>query len=64
MWFLFLFVFCRGADGEGEGGGHPEHEMYVGETKPGTGGLWRFEQPAFITEGEDANSSLLFNHHE
>lgn len=29
--------------------------MLVGETKPGSGSLWSFNQPGFITEGEAAD---------
>ena len=60
MLFFFFFFWSR-EDAEGTGGGHPEYYIYVWESKPGARGLWRFDQPGFITEGKRENPSVLKN---
>lgn len=62
MLFFFLFLsFWSREDAEGTGGGHPEHYIYVWESKPGAGGLRQFDQPGFITEGKCESPSVLKN---
>lgn len=57
-------LFCcvsRGAGVPAAGGGDPQHQKLSGDTEPGAAGLWRAEQPAFISQGETDDPDLLSN---